>query len=363
MVPTVLVVDDEERNRALVEAWLGQDFRVLQAQDAASAIAVIEAHDVDLVLLDVMMPGESGIDVCRKLKARPKAYLPVLLLTALRDQDDRIAGLAAGADDFLTKPIDRYELRLRVETFVRLRRNELQIREQLDALARLAALKDDLVSLLVHDLRNPLAGLFGWLHVIEADAPAGVREDVGAAIEAASRLKEATEDLLQIHAIEAGALALDRAPIELDHVVREAASAVSGAARNRGVTLELAPTKCRAIADGALLRRALENLVANAIRYAPPGSTVECSARLAHGRCTIEVADRGPGVPDAQKPMLFTKFAAVEPSMRRTRRGFGLGLYLVDLVARAHGGSAVVRDRDGGGTVFAIELPADGAPA
>jgi len=131
----------------------------------------LKTTPVDLVLLDVMMPQMSGMDVCRIIKraAGEGAYVPVLLLTALGAQEDRNRGLAAGADDFLTKPVDRHELLLRVRSFIKLRLQDELIRHQLDELRALDALKDDLVSLMVHDLRNPLSGLVGFLDVMQAE--------------------------------------------------------------------------------------------------------------------------------------------------------------------------------------------------
>src|SRR5207253_9406612 len=123
-----------------------------------------------LVVLDVMMPGMNGFDACREIKRRHREpYLPVLLLTALTDQDSRILGFEAGADDFLSKPFDRRELLLRTRAFLRLRQQDDQIRRQLEELRQLDRLKDDLAALVVHDLRNPLAGLDGLLWVLKSD--------------------------------------------------------------------------------------------------------------------------------------------------------------------------------------------------
>src|SRR5882672_5778728 len=112
---TILIVDAEPANRALMRAYLESEFAVLEAAEGARALELVRDESVDLMLLDVMMPGINGFDVCRTIKSRDAAaYLPVILLTALGRQDDRNAGLEAGADDFLTKPVDRHELILRM---------------------------------------------------------------------------------------------------------------------------------------------------------------------------------------------------------------------------------------------------------
>lgn len=353
----ILVVDDDANNRALIRAWLGKTCHVHEAACASEAYAALDREPIDLVLLDVMMPGESGFDACRKIKTGARHFLPVLFFTALTDQGHRNQGLAAGADDFLGKPIDRQELQLRVEAFLRIRRQETQIREQLEALARLQALKDDLVSLLVHDLRNPLTGVFGWLHVIRSTATDELREDVEGALISAARVKDAIDDLLQIRAMEEGELRPNKAKACVVDIVDQALKSVAGAARERDLSILPRGSDAVAMVDDELLRRAVENLVSNAIKHAPRGSTIDVETRTEAGLVRVNVADRGPGIPDDKKHELFAKFGALDPVIRRARRGFGLGLYLVDLVAKAHGGSVGVRDREGGGSVFDIAVP------
>jgi cyclic di-GMP phosphodiesterase len=121
--PLVLVVDDGEINRALVEAFLSDlDCRLQAVEDGPSALAAIERETPDLVLLDVQMPGLDGYEVCRRIKAGPRGrLLPVVMLTALDHTNDRVLALEAGADDFMSKPVDRVELVARVRSALRLK--------------------------------------------------------------------------------------------------------------------------------------------------------------------------------------------------------------------------------------------------
>jgi putative two-component system response regulator len=144
---TILVADDQAANRELLDELLtAQGFRVVTVPDGAAAVEELSKTQVDLVLLDVMMPHLNGFEVCQKIKSNPKTYLiPVVLITALSDKQDRIEGIKAGADDFLTRPVDRTELLARVQSLLKLkfRTDELEQAESvLFSLARSIEGKD-----------------------------------------------------------------------------------------------------------------------------------------------------------------------------------------------------------------------------
>lgn len=355
--PKVLVVDDDDAIRLLVKARLAGDCDVFDADRGAEAIKVFEAEPIDLVLLDVMMPGMTGLEVCEKLKARTNEFLPVLLLTALNDQANRNLGLRAGADDYLVKPIDGVELKLRVRHFLRLREQDLRLRKQMVELATLSALKDDLTELLVHDMSNPLTSIITALHLVMSSEVADVdREMLELGLGASSRLKAVIDDLLQVNLLEQGKLRVVAEETRLDALVGEAIRTVLPVARAEQVSLS--QSGCEEVSahvDRRLLLRALENLLANGIRHTRGSMDVTVSRSSKH--VVIAVCDRGRGVPDALKEGTFEKYGSLELDRANARRGFGIGLYMVRLVVEAHGGSVEVDDREGGGAVFRLLLP------
>jgi len=135
----ILIVDDDPLGVAMLESiFHNQDYEIKSAPNGATALKLADEIMPDLILLDVMMPGMSGFEVCQRLRAAPKlAEVPIIILTALDDRASRLQGIEAGADDFLTKPIDRQELRLRVKTILRLDRYRtlLTQRENLSQMA------------------------------------------------------------------------------------------------------------------------------------------------------------------------------------------------------------------------------------
>jgi signal transduction histidine kinase len=359
--PKVLVVDDDPLNRSLLRTVLGPSCSVIEAQNGTEALGFISKADPDVVLLDVVMPGLSGHDVCRLIKSREdEPFLPVILLTALGDQEDRNAGLMAGADDFLTKPFDRRELLLRTRAFARLRRSEVLVRAQMRELAELQALKDDLVSLIVHDMRNPLTGLIAVLDMLSSTMvadPNQAREDAAEALQLAQRLHALLDDVLQVRMLEEGELRLQLERQSLAEVTREAAGTLQGEARARNVELSVvAADDPVASVDRKLARRCVENLISNALKFSHAGQSVEVNVLNESRGVRIDVADRGPGIPEEAKKTVFERFGSVQGRGDK-RRGFGLGLYLVSLALAAHGGTAAVLDRPGGGSVFQLIFP------
>jgi signal transduction histidine kinase len=359
---TVLVVDDEPLNRALCKRILAAEYEVLEAADGASALESVRRATPDLVLLDVMMPGMNGFETCLRIKRETPEYLPVVFLTSLNEQGERNAGLRAGADDFLSKPFDRNELLLRVATFVRLRRQDATIRRQMERLRELESLKDDLASLLVHDLRNPLAGMVAFLEVLREEMSGSAKpeelDDLDQALISANRMRGALNEMLRLRELEGEGVKLRRERLSLSAAVDEALATAQGDARARNVEVRRANGDEAVIdADRDLVVRSVENLVHNAVRYSPRGGAVEVTIRIGNGGAHVDVADRGPGVPDAMKARVFEKFATVEGRGSKGRSGFGLGLYLVHMAVTAHGGSASVRDREGGGSIFSMFFP------
>lgn len=355
----ILVVDDEAVLHLLVRGWLEKEHDVFQAHDGAQALDALDRVDPDLVLLDVVMPGASGLEVCGEIKRRRAdgPLLPVLLLTALGDRDHVRAGLRAGADDFIAKPCDPDELRLRVRAFLRTRRQDVLIRRQLAELRRISALKDDLVALVAHDLRSPLGTVLSMLRVVRDDPhDPEVPRDLDAALVAADRVREITEDLLQVRLLEHGDYAPARAPASAVDLVRHAVDPLRPQAEARGIVVQVeVEGNPNFELDGRLVGRAVQNLVANALKYGPANGRVEVRVLRAGPDLVLEVADRGPGLPAELRAGGYRELTE-EERLRDPRRGYGLGLQLVQLVARAHGGEVTSQERPGGGALLRLRI-------
>lgn len=365
MRATILVVDDQSSNRELARRTLiDEGHRVLMATSGAEALALWEHIVPDCVLLDIRMPDMDGFEVCKRLRALPGGKAtPILFVTGLRDLDTFERVLAAGATDYLTKPIQPSELLLRVQTALRLRqvsaeRDELYqlLRQQRDGLQRAMLNNEQLSAFLIHDLKNPVSGMKVASHLILADGQVSPRtreiaQQIG---EGADTLLRMITNLLDIAKSEEGRLTTSPTRLELAEVVAEALSTVSFQAGIRRIELQSTLAVPTLTADPGLLRRVIENLVENAIRHAPRGTVVTIAALDDGDGVLLQVRDLGPGVPPELREAIFGRFVQAVPNHARAERG--LGLAFCKAAVEAHGGRVWVEE-GAPGAVFCARLP------
>jgi len=366
--PRILVVDDNEQNRALVRAALeDEDYDLTLVADGAEAIAAFEAERPDCVLLDVRMPGMSGFEVCAKIRSLPQGTdTPVVFLTALRDVDTFDAALRSGGDDFLTKPVRPTELVLRVQAALRIRRLNASNREyyelarkQRDDLIRLQLQKERLMAFVVHDLKNPVGvvDLHAQVLLRSKELPEKLRASATSIRDEVRSMIRLITNLLDISKSEEGKLVLASVSVDLPRLVSEVFEALDVAAKARNVTLKRETLVEHVRADADLLRRVLENLLDNALRHAPEGSSVEISATRRETDVEVRVSDAGGGVPPELRERIFDPFVQVESKDSSvTRTGRGLGLTFCRLAVEAHGGRIWLEDANPG-AVFCLSLP------
>lgn len=357
----ILVVDDQQANRVLLRDLLEvRGHEVMEAANGTEALARVQETPPDVVLLDVNMPGMDGFEVCRRLKAEPKtAAIPVLLVTAMAHREQRLEGIAAGANDYLTKPIDKADLVLRVTNAIRMRRLHADLEAQYARLLDLEQLRDNLVHMMVHDLRSPLTAIRAYLALVKLDAGEQLApelvENIDHAVMVGATMTEMVSDLLDVSRFEAGVMPLERIEVDLGQLTRDAMASVGATAQR--VRLEATAQPVRVICDPAVIRRVIGNLVANAVRFTPKDG--ECRVQL-DGDTTaarVTVTDTGAGIAPEHRDTIFEKFGQVAAARDNARRSSGLGLTFCKLAVEAHGGRIGLESEVGKGTSFWFTLP------
>ncbi|HEY4101076.1 MAG TPA: hybrid sensor histidine kinase/response regulator [Gemmatimonadales bacterium] len=360
----VLVVDDQEPNRQLLHDMLSIDGHdVIEAADGVTALALAATRDPDVILLDVSMPGLDGFEVCERLRQSPvTAATPVLLITALDQRENRIRGVAAGANDYLVKPIDRDEVSLRVRNAIRMRAMHRTVEHQFQELQRLERMRDDLVVMVAHDLRSPLTGLRGFLELMQEDvghelAPTYL-EMLTESIRAVDQLNGMIGDMLDVSRMEADALPINRRSLDLRQVAVEALSSLGPQPSFHRIPVAIGGDAAKVSADGPLLQRVVTNLMANAMRFSPRGEEVRVTVAEEDGGGVMRIRDKGPGIPEAEQARIFDKFIQIGDSRTTRARSSGLGLTFCRMVVERHQGKIGVRSAVGTGSEFWLWLPA-----
>jgi signal transduction histidine kinase len=367
--PCVLVVDDDPRNRKLLEEYLlGAGYEVRLAADGRSALQMAAERPPDLVLLDVMMPDLSGLEVCRTLKADARTRLcQVVLVTALDGAPHRVEGLDTGADDYIAKPVRREEFMAKVRSMLRARRLLAELEEARETVAarnakleELEELKETLTQTLVHDLKNPLAAVLGNLELMERKADEKVMHLVTRSKTAAWRMHQMILNLLDIGQLEEGKLQLRLETLDAGSIARKAGLEMESTASQRGVRLDIVGEDAGASlrGDSAVLRRVIDNLITNAVEHSPQGGVVRVVVSPCDEGIEISVSDQGPGVPPQFRERIFEKFQRLESRKSVPGANRGLGLTFCRLAVEAHGGTIWVDDAPGGGALFRALLPA-----
>jgi signal transduction histidine kinase len=371
--PLILIADDVPANvELLIDQLHTLGYRTVSAQDGPSAVAACFEHRPELVILDVSMPaGDLGVDdrstgfeVCRRIKRDARSSrIPVIFVTALNDTTDRVKAIEAGGDDFLTKPHNRMVLGARVRSLLKLKAATDALEDSYRKLRELEKVRDDLMKMIVHDLKTPLTSIIATLEML-ADGdlgPVGVPQQ-GALRDTENKAQELLhliEDLLEVARIEETSISLDLEALSPAALVHEIMNdwALRLQQERAGTSIEVASDAPTFLADRSLLKRVFGNLIQNSLVHSANAVELRVFARPDPRGVLFTVADNGPGIPPQYHEVIFHKFESVKtPNVPRVRSS-GLGLAFCRLVVEAHGGRIWVQSTEGAGSAFHIVLP------
>lgn len=349
----ILIVDDHPTNLAILQEILSDDYLLAAATSGEEALALAPDFQPALILLDIMMPGIDGYEMCRRIRAFPALrHTKIIMVSAKGMLSERLQGYAAGADDYITKPFDAEELLAKVRVYLR-----LKSAEEMDQL------KSDLLTLLQHEIRTPLNGIVTPVQMLMADEDlekAERTEFLEMVYQSSMRLCALLDKVMTLNALKTGTWDFQPTAADLCLVVHQTIDAVMAQATTRHVQIvQQLPDSAPAMLDCPQIQGVVKTLLENAIRFSPLHERVVVRVQCDDEHVFLTVTDHGPGIAPEVLLQVFEAFA--HGDMAHHTAGLGLNLAIARHIIQAHGGTIRVESVEGVGTTVTVQLPLLGA--
>ncbi len=369
----VLIVEDSQESIDLLVYFLKPaGYEVVTAMDGIQAIEKVERDPPDIILLDIMLPRLDGFQVCERLKKNRRTfYIPIVMITALKELKDKIRALEAGADDFISKPFDSVELLARVKSLLRLKlyydeliRRNKELEKQKQILEREDLLKKELTNLIVHDMKNPLFVIQGNLQMMHMQKHTGGTEPdekYTKRIERSSRsLLRMVLNLLDISRLEQHTMELEPVPVDITPLIKNTVEYFQDIPEheNKTVQLKLASGLPPAYVDKDVFERILDNLFNFVFQNTPEYMTIlVTTGKAPDGFLEMRVCHDGNAIPSQFREKVFQKFGQTELKKAGFKPARGLGLIFCKLALNAHGGDIRLDPEFQDGNCFILKIP------
>lgn len=367
----ILIVDDNPDIRDYVAGCLENSYRYRVAGDGVEAMRLVREKRPDLIISDVMMPNMDGYELCRTLKDDEELkHIPIILLTAKATMESKIEGLNAGSDDFLAKPFNAKELRIRVSNLLsihtqarELRKLNTSLLDANEALIEASDLKTQLLNIASHDMKNPLTAIREFSRIIkeEVDKESHLNELLDLIYSSSDEMLHLVTQLLDSAGLESGGLSLNKRPCDIGAL----ANIVVYRNRNQAdikrqtINFETPPEEEFMVnADSDRLHEAMDNLLSNAIKYSPLSKDIWVDISRKDDMVVFSVRDEGPGLTKDDQERLFGKFQKLSAQPTGGESSTGLGLSIVKQIIELHEGEVWAENLAGNGSLFAFKIPA-----
>ena len=365
---SVLLIDDEVSNvDALAAVLESENYTVYRATAGEQGLEILDKERIDLVLLDILMPGMDGFETLSRIRVHKKTKdLPVIFLTGfMRDPQYMERGFSLGVNEYLLKPIDASELLVRVRSILRMTVAERKVKQ----------LQADFFSMLVHDLRGPLTAVraFAQLMMEEKHLKDDDRHEMANMIESASvQMLNIINDILDLSKLESQYVTLNRQTIDLSATIDHSMQRMKPLAAKKSLSLtkEYEAGSTRVTADESKISQVMDNLLMNGIKFTPDRGTIHVSVRKARegdnaaAKAGVElpsvivcVKDSGVGIPVKEIPYMFDKYRQLVTTSLVAEKGTGLGLAICKNIVEAHGGRIWIESKENAGSSFYFSLP------
>lgn len=353
----LLIVDDEQANIQVLGAMLGNlGFEILPATNGEQALRRLAARRVDLILLDLLLPGMDGLEVCRRIQENPEwKEIPIIFLSAMDDKNLIVHALESGGVDYIIKPFNKPELVSRVRT-------HLMLKSMRDHLRRLAQDKEELLAMISHHMQNHLAAMHMSAQLVvkraETNNDASLRLLASNIINASTETRTFVRTLLDNSAADHG-LSIKVESISLAAAAARALERYEDAAKRKELALhhDFPEAGTMVLADPIALNQVLDNLISNAVKFSPPGKQILASVAVGPNYAECRVRDQGAGFTEQDKSRLFQRYARLSAKPTGGEPSTGLGLSIARKLARDMSGTLVCESSAGNGATFILRLP------
>jgi signal transduction histidine kinase len=357
--PNILVVDDEMGPRESLKMILNPYYNVYTADRGPQAVEMLRKFPVDLVTLDLKMPGFSGINVLEKVKQHDPD-IEAIIITGYGSLDTAIEGLRLGAFDYISKPFD-------VNHILALVRRGLERR---NAKAQLRRVKSDFLSNISHELRTPLSVVVGFVYLLLNQVIGKLTEEQQKVLETVYRnseeLLELIDNVLWMTSLNAGDANPTVERFDARDVVNETMKRFDKAIREKGLRLnvQLIDGDIPLVSDRAKVERVFQNVFNNAVKFTAEGEiTVRVQPSAHRGNVEFEITDTGVGIEESKIDAIFEPFHQGDNSMQRSYSGLGIGLTVARRMAELIGGKLAVTSKPGAGTRVIMNFPSQASAA
>ena len=374
---SILVVDDIPANLQVLAGMLrDRGYKVRPVPSGKLALLAARHDPPDLILLDINMPEMNGYEVCQHLKADDMLQgIPVIFISALTEQLDKVKAFAIGGVDYITKPFQIEELYARVETHLKVRRLQIELEESNARMAKanevlcrkqqelsdLHHRKDEFLAMLSHELRSPLAPILNAVQLLRLQTNENeLQQQARIIIERqVTQLTRLVDDLMEVSRITTGRVQLRQDRVAVSDIVEQAVETARPLIdqRQQELTVSLPPQPIWLNADAARLQQVVVNLLTNAAKYTAEGGQIWLSVQQEGDECVLRLRDTGVGIAPAVLPRIFDLFTQAERSLDRSQGGLGIGLALVQRLVELHQGRVEAVSALGHGSEFVVRLP------
>lgn len=353
-LPNILIVDDNILNlQVTTEILQEQGYRIGLAQSGQDALNQIEIQLPDLILLDIMMPGMDGIEVCKQIRSNKKwCDIPIIFLTARNQTEDIVRAFESGGADYVTKPFQKEELLARVNNQIELYRSKQKIKA-------LNATRDRLYSIIAHDIKTPFSNIIFIVSAIKDKVVIPGTDDFNEIIEQLDKTTKQTNDLLSDlltwTRFQSGSINPEFSLVDLSALVMETDQLMRPTAEQKHILTEyIFDDDCRIFADSTTVKTIIRNLYSNAIKFSEPGDSVSISIKKENNHCKLSIQDNGVGMDKPTLDRLFNKKEVYTTNGTNQESGTGLGLQMVHDFVELNEAKLECESEAGTGTTLSI---------